>query len=341
MIIDNILIVGNPESFHVGAHFLKAAKTLGLRSEIKDVKEAFSGSRLVQSVLWRFCGHKPQGLEAYGNDVVAHCKRAGYSAVLSTGIAPLDQNALGQLKNAGIQTLNYLTDDPWNKAHSAPWFLEAIRHYDTVFTTRRSNFSDLRKNDCQNIHYCPFGYDIIAHKLSPGLVTETNGPDIIFVGGADSDRKKILKPLLQNGIKLALYGGYWANSKDFSHYSCGNADLSILARKGQEAKITLCLVRRANRDGHVMRTFEAAASGGCMLVEDSEEHREIFGADGECVVYFSSDAEMVTKAKWLLGHPEERFRLRKAVYKKIVVDGENTYHDRLKFMLQKMGKSEK
>jgi hypothetical protein len=47
-----------------------------------------------------------------------------------------------------------------------------------------------------------------------------------------------------------------------------------------------CPVRRASRDGHIMRSFEIAAVGGCMLAQDIDEHREIFGSEGEAVVYF-------------------------------------------------------
>jgi hypothetical protein len=35
-----------------------------------------------------------------------------------------------------------------------------------------------------------------------------------------------------------------------------------------------------------MRSFEIAAVGGCMLARDIDEHREIFGSEGEAAVYF-------------------------------------------------------
>ena len=52
------------------------------------------------------------------------------------------------------------------------------------------------------------------------------------------------------------------------------------------AKVCLCLVRRANRDGHTMRSFEAAAIGGCILAEDTADHREIFGPEDYAARYF-------------------------------------------------------
>ena len=96
--------------------------------------------------------------------------------------------------------------------------------------------------------------------------------------------------------------------------------------------MALCLVRRANRDGHSMRTFETAAMRACMLAEHTEEHEEILGADGETVIYFRSEAEMVERIRWLLHHDEERWRLGAAVHERIT-GGANTYKARLETML--------
>jgi spore maturation protein CgeB len=70
-----------------------------------------------------------------------------------------------------------------------------------------------------------------------------------------------------------------------------------------------------------------------MLAEDTDEHRAIFGDDGEAVVYFQSNADMLERARWLLQNAAERQRLANAAYKR-VIDGENTYFHRLLAMLQ-------
>jgi spore maturation protein CgeB len=88
------------------------------------------------------------------------------------------------------------------------------------------------------------------------------------------------------------------------------------------------MVRRANRDGHAMRTFELPASGACMLTEFTEEHCEIFGEEGRTVQYFRTIAEMVEKAAWLIGNAEERRRLARAAHD-LITRGGHTYRDRL------------
>ena len=77
-----------------------------------------------------------------------------------------------------------------------------------------------------------------------------------------------------------------------------------------------------------MRSFEAAAMGGCLLVEETVEHREIFGADGEAVVYFRSIQEMQTRATWLASQPAERHRLARTA-RSTITRGVHTYADRL------------
>ena len=97
--------------------------------------------------------------------------------------------------------------------------------------------------------------------------------------------------------------------------------------------MNLCRVRRANRDGHVMRSFEIPAVGGFMVAEDTAEHREIFGAEGERVCYFRTPAEAVERTRWAMSHPEERARMA-ASARALVIGGAHTYRDRLERMLE-------
>jgi spore maturation protein CgeB len=82
-----------------------------------------------------------------------------------------------------------------------------------------------------------------------------------------------------------------------------------------------------------MRSFEIGAVGGCMLAEDTAEHREIFGDDGEAVVYFRSAREAADRARSLLGDSAERARLSIAI-KARISGGGHTYRDRLLSMLR-------
>jgi spore maturation protein CgeB len=81
-----------------------------------------------------------------------------------------------------------------------------------------------------------------------------------------------------------------------------------------------------------MRSFEIAAIGGCLLAEDTLEHRDLFGPDGSAAVYFGSPDQMLDRLRWLLAHDGERARLAAAA-RQVVVSGRHTYQDRLATML--------
>jgi spore maturation protein CgeB len=99
------------------------------------------------------------------------------------------------------------------------------------------------------------------------------------------------------------------------------------------AKVNLCMGRAANRDGHAMRSFELPAMRACLLVEDTAEHREIFGADDVCVSYYANRDDLVVKARALCSDSTRRERLAAAAHAKIC-DGSNTYAARLRAMLR-------
>ena len=327
----HILIVGNPEEFHVGAHFQRAARLLGWNVSFCDTRCAYDGPQWARALLWH-CSRRPLRLDRFSQEVLEACLRRKPTHLLTTGLAPVRGEELASAGAEGIVRMNFLTDDPWNPMHHAPWFQRALRHYDHVFSPRRANLEDLRVHGCKEAHYLPFAYSPDVHFPVPNGASPSDAPDMMFAGGADADRLPYIRALTSAGLKIALYGGYWDRQADLKPYWRGNADLAALRGTTKAAKIMLCLVRRGNRDGHAMRSFEVPAMGGCMLTEETPEHREIFGSDGESVLYFRSIPEMVERTIWLLGNETERKRLAAAAHAR-VTQGHNTYGDRLATML--------
>lgn len=329
-----ILLVGNFDKRHLGWHFYKATDGLPEIFYFLDTHQAYQGLKIFRSLLWKFFDRRPIHLRTFSKKIVNLCIDNKITDLIALGMAPIDKFALENLRSLKIKKINFLTDDPWNSNHGSKWFFKSLKLYDFVFSPRENNIKDLENYGVSKVVWLPFGYDPTDHVEIPHFYGEKFDCDIMFVGGADTDRIPIIKEIINCGIKPSLYGGYWNTIPDTKAYAKGIANLEQLKIASKYSKISLCLVRRANRDGHVMRTFESAASGSCMLVEDTNEHRSIFGNDGDCVVYFSNDIEMVSKAKWLINHPDECFRLRQAVYKKIVLEQHNSYLDRLKSILE-------
>src|SRR3989338_2290347 len=326
-----ILIVGNPDPNHIGRHFYSAAKEINLDVLLSDSSKAYSASWFMAKFYWWVRKRYPPLLKKYSQEVLNLCRAYQPHFLLSTGIAPIQYSVLEKIGKLNIKKINYLTDNPWNPALEDSWFKKSLCFYDYVFSRRRSNLDELNKLGCKGVYYLPFAYAPEAHFIQfpeNDLEKRKLSSDVMFAGGGDADRIKIIKALTKTNLNIALYGGYWDRFSQTKTYARGMLKPVMLCKAVNASKIVLCLVRRGNRDGHTMRTFEAAAMGACMLVEDTLEHREILGEEGESVLYFNNNQEMLEKISWLLMHDDERKRLSETVRKRIM-QGEHTYRDRL------------
>jgi spore maturation protein CgeB len=327
-----ITIVGNPSPFHVGAHFLNAARELNLDVTFCDATHAYSANRIWRTINWRLLGRTPARLNAFSNEVLKTCAQTKPRILLSTGLAPLNRTAILALREMNVRCANFLTDDPWNPAHRAAWFFEALPHYDFVFSPRRANIGDLRSHGCPQVNYLPFAYAPEIHypEKAKNSEREQFESDVMFAGGADPDRIPLLIALRDSGLKIVLHGHDWDKHRNLKDAFRGHADPAALRKVVSGAKACLCLVRRANRDGHAMRSYEVPAMAGVILAETTDDHKEMFGEEG--ALYFKDVPEMITKAEWLVAHETEASQMAERAHSRISTGG-NTYRDRLEMIL--------
>jgi spore maturation protein CgeB len=322
-----LAIVGRFDGTHLGGSLWRAATHLGTDTIKFDTADAGRGNRMLCAALWHFGGHRLPGMHRFSKAVIAGCRKSEPDVLIATGAAPLTGSALRTLRAMGTVCVNYSTDDPWNNALRASWHLRSLPKYDAIFTTRRANIQCFADIGCGEVHYLPFGYDEWLF-CQEARSFDGPTPDVLFVGGADRDRVAFMTEFVRSGPRVTLVGSYWERFPTMRLYALGQQPPGALCALTAAAKVNLCLVRRANRDGHVMRSFEIAALGGCMLVEDTAEHREIFGRDGEAVIYFSSPRQAAERAHLLLADPTERARL-SGVVRARILNGAHCYRDRL------------
>ena len=328
-----VIIVGLASGTHIGGSLLRAAERLGCRASLVDLTSAYDGPALLRSLSWRLAGRRPLHLDRFARALTGTALALGSSqrVVVATGAAPITRPALQRLRAAGIRCVNFSTDDPWNRTQRSSWHLRALPEYDVVFTPRRANIDDFRGLGCTDVRYLPFGYDEdLFAAVEPAAATPVH--EVLFVGGADRDRVDFITSFMQTGPLPTLVGGYWGRYRQTRSCDAGHKDADSLRALTTSAAVNLCLVRRANRDGHVMRSFEIPAVGGFMLAEDTDEHRTVFGPDGQCVLYFTHARDAATKARWAIDHPAERRRMARAAHA-LVTTGGHTYRHRLQEML--------
>jgi hypothetical protein len=330
-----VLLVAEAGATQMGGHLMEAASALGIASAVCDSREAYAGSALRRRLFWRLAGHRPPRLVTFSAKVLRQVREFRPTVLLATGLAPVDAPTLQAIGAEGVRRINFLTDDPWNRAHRAPWFLAALPHYDHVWSPRQANLNDLRRAKIRRVDYLPFGYNPAVHRYDPPASESEEralATDVLVVGGADAERVVLVRPLLRSGIDVALYGGYWDRYYATRRHARGPIDAEGMRKATASARVCLGLVRRANRDGHSMRTFEIPAMRGCLLAERTTDHERLFGREGEAVLYFQTAEEALRKTRWLLGHADERARLARAAHA-LVTGGGHSYRDRLSVML--------
>ncbi len=329
-----VAFVGPLGNTHLCGSFHRAAQDLGLESVAIDTAGAYDGPELLRKLAWHMADRRPLRMGRFSQDLPAALGDPSPDVVLTMGQAPVNGATIAALRRSGVICANFSTDDPFNKTVGAGWHLEDLKQYDHIFTPRRANIDQLGQLGQAKVHYMPFGYDphLFGNAQQHVQAVNLSAADVLFVGGADADRAGFFAEFIKHGPLPTLVGGYWDRYSHTRNLSLGLQDASTIQALTARAGVNICLVRRANRDGHVMRTFEIPAVGGFMLAEDTAEHREIFGQEGMLVMYFGSAAEAAEKAVRMLALPAERNRMKEALHRH-VREGGHTYADRLRWLL--------
>ena len=341
-----ILLIGTGEAPHLGGIFRRSLEALGHRVAFADESSAFGPlDRFdVTGLLARVRRDLPTRFAAFQESVLRLAREFSPDLIFSVKGSYLSPDVLHTLKRStDALLLNYSTDHPFNPAANTRYIAECVPLWDVYATPRAHTISELAQYCKGPVLYLPFGYDPDLHfpetNISPAERLAF-GSDLVFIGTCDRDRMSILSFVADiDGIDVRFYGGgkrYKLQGKlrrRLNGFAVGR-DYRLALNCSQ---MSLCLVRRANRDTHVMRTFEIPACGSFMLAERTGEHAEMFAEDREAV-YFSDKEELRDKAIYYLKHEPARQRIARAGFER-VVSGRNTYRDRLASLLDQIGSS--
>ncbi len=224
-----------------------------------------------------------------------------------------------KVKYPKIKIVSWSLDDMYAWHNRSLFYTLGLKHYDTVFTSKSYNLQELTKLGAKSVKFL---YQAYSKKYHNPQIVEATGPDVLFIGFAENDRFEHLKYLSNNGVKVTIYGTGW-NKKQFT---IENENIKInpydllgtdYAKAISSAKITLCFLRKINRDLHTSRSIEIPACGGFMLAERTAEHSELF-QEGSEAEYFSSKEELLAKTEFYLANEEERLKIKSAGFNRTV-----------------------
>lgn len=129
--------------------------------------------------------------------------------------------------------------------------------------------------------------------------------DVSFVGGKYGWRPKFIRRLQKMGIKVTCFGNGWesgplSDEEMVKLYSRSRINLGF-AWVGHSRKL-MCLKGR---------DFEVPMSGGLYLTQHNPELAIVYKLGEEIIVYHN-EKDCAEKIKYLLNHPEEAEKIRKA-----------------------------
>jgi len=220
-------------------------------------------------------------------------------------------------------------------------YLESIPHYDFNFTTKSYIIEDLQKLGAKNVNFIhkTYGEDFhFPRKLSSDEASRLGG-DVGFIGAWEKERCESIMFLVKNGIQVKVFGdGKWDEYKGkYDNLTIRPSVFSDDYPKALSAfKITLCFLRKINRDQQTARTMEIPACGGFMLAERTQEHLELF-KEGEEAVFFSSNKELLELCQYYLSNEKERLKIATAGLERCNSSGysnEKTMQKMLKIVLE-------
>lgn len=333
-----VLLIGNGEFFQVGAFFRKAIINLG--HKLRFIDESAFLKPVQVSLTHRVFYHVTKRPATYWkfNQVVLSTAAKFYpELVIVVKGSWISYKTLSEIKRSISSILvNYATDDPFNPINLTTDLIKCIPLYDLYFSTKRAIMKDLLLAGGQQVEFLPFAYEPDLHfpeRLYSSIDIEQFSCDVNFIGAADRDRYPIIKQLISlPNLNNYVFGGDWNRYPDIKPYCRG----TVFGRDYRLAlggtKIALCLTRRANRDGHAMRSFEIPACGAFMLAERTEEHLEFFDENKEFICFASAD-EMLDKINYYLKHDAERQTIAQNGYHR-VINERNTYKDRMLSMIK-------
>ncbi len=335
-----LLIIGDTSNVYgVGSMLSRAAQALNLPLTVSD--NSWNSYAPSMKYLWgraffKLVNYRPMEWWFFNHKTIENIEKFKPELVIITGIFPLRDIFFDVLKKIDAKVVNFLTDDPWVKKMYSSVFMNNLKKYDLVVSTKKRIIPDLIANGVQRVEFLPYAYDPFWHHL-PNSVSDLEKErfiaDISFIGTGARERLPMLEAIASLGnLNLKLYGNDWGkiSVKGWKKYPAVSNNEFRLAM--YSSKIALCLLRKRSRDDSTQRTFEIAPCGGCGIYEDTLEHREILAGYPE-YGFFSSPEDLANKCKWLLENCTEREEMRQIGIQLIAKDS-NQFKTRLTAILE-------
>jgi len=211
--------------------------------------------------------------------------------------------------------LGYCIDDMFQKFNQSIQWKQGLPLYDLIVTTKSFNVSEFLAMGARRVKFVNNGYDPETHK--PKKISQKDklffGGSIGFIGAWEKERLNSMLFLANAGLQLRWWGGGFAHKKYTSTSpKLLYENLNLWGENYSTAinafDISLCFLRKINRDLQTTRSVEIPACGSFMLAERTEEHQMLFEESKEAE-FFSNNEELLEKTRFYLANPKIRSKI--------------------------------
>jgi spore maturation protein CgeB len=321
----------------------RALEDLGCHVEALDIYQAVDMARQLALLprIMRKIG-LPLDLAGVNQSLIEAAKRKTFDILWldkALLIKPATLRTVRALQPA-CKIVGYSPDDmTGNTKNQSRYFLEHLPLYDVYFTTKSYGVTELKQLGCPKAIFVGNAFDVHTHRPIEVTAEEKArlGGPVGFIGAWEHARSDSILRLAQSGLQVRVWGSGWQRAQgSHTNLLLENRDLlGVEYAKGICAfDINLCFLRKQNRDLQTTRSIEIPACGAFMLAERTAEHLALF-EEGKEAEFFSSDNELLEKARYYLEHPMERKWIADAGRQRCLAGGYSN-HARLKGMLQEI-----
>jgi spore maturation protein CgeB len=209
----------------------------------------------------------------------------------------------------GARAIHY-TPDSQMLSQRSRHFLSSLPFYDILVTTKEWEVEAYKQSGARRVLLTYQGYDA---RFSPRNVLEPDRSqleaEVCFIGHTQPHYAERLKALSSSGVRLRIWGDAWPAYAETHVWARGIVSRGLWGENYPAAlacaKIGLGLLGKHIPETSTTRTFEIPAMGTFLLAERTDLHQRLFD-EGKEAEFFSSDEEMIDKARFYLRHDEAR-----------------------------------
>lgn len=229
-------------------------------------------------------------------------------------------------KCSNTKIVGYSPDNMVERHNQSQHFIESLPYYDYYITTKSYTIDQLKDLGVKNVIFVNNAYEKTFHH--PYDITteekERLGGKIGFIGAWEKERCESILFLAKHGLPIRVWGGgEWTKYKGL-YPNLTIEDKGLFSDNYNKAlsafDISLCFLRKMNKDLQTTRTMEIPACGSLLMAERTVEHERLFKEDEEAV-FFSNNEELLEKCTYYLSHPDDLKRVSNAGYQRCQSSG--------------------